>query len=64
MKFRTAVTVFYEGRYVPPGTLIDLPEDEVRSIIERFGEAPADMTISQEDIASVEQLNVFQNING
>lgn len=65
MKIRTPITVFYDGAYRPPGTVIDLPEDEAKSFIERFGDlGDAEVTNSIEDLNSVAELNKQAAIHG
>ncbi len=70
VKIRTPITVNFEGRYVPPGTTIDLPKAEADDFIRRFGEyegpaivgdqAPA---VNAADAASIAALNLHNAIN-
>jgi hypothetical protein len=65
MKVRSPITVFWNGAYHPPGTVIDLEEDEARRFIERFGHAnDTEIVNTLEDLASVEALNKHAAING
>lgn len=58
MKIRAPVTVLYGGAYQPPGTVIDLPDDEARSFLERFGDfGDEEVLNSTEDLASIAELN-------
>ena len=63
MRIRLAITTFVDGAYRPPGEVVELPDGEARSYIERFGAAPDDMTISPEDVASVDALNRMHAIH-
>ena len=68
MKMRTIlapVTVFYNGQYAPPGTPIELPEDEARSLIERHGEVEpgGELTLTEDDLSSIDKLNRFHAQN-
>lgn len=60
--FRTAITALYNGRYVPPGTEITLPENEAKEMIARFGEFEEGESLSLEELASVEGLNKMHAI--
>ena len=62
MKVRLPITVLHGGSYVPPGTEIDLPDDEARSMIARFGTCAHDETLSDADLASVRVLNEMNSI--
>jgi hypothetical protein len=56
------VTVLFGDRYVPPGTEIELPEDEAQSLIERHGPG-GEITLTDKDRASIETLNKFHAQN-
>ncbi len=64
MKLRTPVVVFYRGSYVPIGTEIDLPEDEAKALIERFGEFDGDAVLTEADLESLKNLNKHHAIHG
>jgi hypothetical protein len=64
MKVRLPITVLHGGSYLPPGTEIDLPDDEARSMVARFGICAPDETLSPDDLTSIEVLNRMHAIHG
>ena len=69
-KFRTPITVNFEGRYVPPGTMIDLPAVDANDFIARFGEYEGPAIVGDQapaigalDAASIDALNLHNAIN-
>ncbi len=64
VKIRAPVCVLFNGVYVPPGTQIEIEEDDARRLAELHGTVDADITISAADRASVDDLNKFHAING
>lgn len=63
MKIRLPITVLHDGRYVAPGTEIDLPDDEARAMVSRFGNCPIDETLSAADLTSIEMLNTMHALH-
>ena len=69
---KAPVTVHHGGRYVAPGTPIDLSEDEAKRMTATHGEYagppsgdPANtQTLNVLDQASIEELNKHASING
>lgn len=63
MKLRAPVCVFYNGAYQPPGTEIELTDDEAVRLVERHGEFDGDTTLDMKDMESLKTLNNFHAIN-
>lgn len=53
------ITLLYNGQYVPPGTPVDLPEDEAASIVARFGEVDPSEVLTKSDLQSIQLINQF-----
>lgn len=63
MKVRLPITILHNGQYVAPGTEVDLPEAEAKSMISRFGTCPVDETLSAADLASIDTLNTMHALH-
>jgi hypothetical protein len=57
MKIRLPITTFYRGAYRPPGFELDLPDDEARSLVERYGIAEDNIVLTKDEQAGLEVLN-------
>jgi hypothetical protein len=63
MKRITApVCLLHDGKYVAPGTVVELPEDEADSLISRFGQSDGPVLLTTADLESVNSLNANRAI--
>jgi hypothetical protein len=69
VKLKAPVTILYDGRYVAPGTDIELPEEEASALVGRHGEyggrpmQDPSNTQTRIDQASIDALNEQATIN-